>query len=213
MKLKKIASLMLAGVMAVSMLAGCSGKGNDSNNNGNNTTVDTSVLGVDGIVSLLDEDTTKSVKFSADNSLQNALNKVVSEIGTQIVSTDMNSQKSNIVERIVEVAEIENFQGGNQFALQAMKKKDADPQTLVDLYIIPAADMSEKMANNVFASDIDDLIANVNIKDRSSIEDDGSYYKFSFNSNVAAVKVMSTDGFAGYVAVVTLICTSAEAKV
>ena len=213
MKLKKIASLMLAGVMAVSMLAGCSGKGNDSNNNGNNTTVDTSVLGVDGIVSLLDEDTTKSVKFSADNSLQNALNKVVSEIGTQIVSTDMNSQKSNIVERIVEVAEIENFQGGNQFALQAMKKKDADPQTLVDLYIIPAADMSEKMANNVFASDIDDLIANVNIKDRSSIEDDGSYYKFSFNSNVAAVKVMSTDGFAGYVAVVTLTCTSAEAKV
>ena len=35
MKLKKIASLMLAGVMAVSMLAGCSGKGTDDKNDGN----------------------------------------------------------------------------------------------------------------------------------------------------------------------------------
>ena len=39
MKLKKIASLMLAGVMAVSMLAGCSGSTTDDNtNNGNDNT-------------------------------------------------------------------------------------------------------------------------------------------------------------------------------
>ena len=38
MKLKKIASLMLAGVMAVSMLAGCSGKSNNNENNGQNQT-------------------------------------------------------------------------------------------------------------------------------------------------------------------------------
>ena len=213
MKLKKIASLMLAGVMAVSMLAGCSGNGGNGGDNNNDDVVDTSVLGVDGIVSLLDEDTTKSVTFSADNSLQNALNKVVSEIGTQIVSSDMSAQKSNIVNRIVDVAEIGNFRGGNRFDLQAMKDKEADPQTLVDLFIIPAADVSEKMANNVFATSIDELIADVNIQDRSAIDSDGNYYKFSFESNVAAVKVMSTDGFAGYVAVVTLTCTSAEAKV
>ena len=152
MKLKKIASLALAGVMAVSMLAGCSGNGGNGGDNNNDDVVDTSVLGVDGIVSLLDEDTTKSVTFSADNSLQNALNKVVSEIGTQIVSSNMSAQKSNIVNRIVDVAEIENFRGGNRFDLQAMKDKEADPQTLVDLFIIPAADVSEKMANNVFAT-------------------------------------------------------------
>ena len=34
MKLKKIASLALAGLMAVSMLAGCSGKGSDNSGNG-----------------------------------------------------------------------------------------------------------------------------------------------------------------------------------
>ena len=45
MKLKKIASLMLAGVMAISMLAGCSGKSTDDNNNGqeNNGTQTTGV--------------------------------------------------------------------------------------------------------------------------------------------------------------------------
>ena len=36
MKLKKIASLMLAGVMAVSMLAGCSNGNNGGNNGGDN---------------------------------------------------------------------------------------------------------------------------------------------------------------------------------
>ena len=48
MKLKKIASLMLAGVMAVSMLAGCAGKPVDDNkdddNTGNNTVSYSSML-------------------------------------------------------------------------------------------------------------------------------------------------------------------------
>ena len=39
MKLKKIASLMLAGVMAVSMLAGCSGNGSNNNNNNDETVI------------------------------------------------------------------------------------------------------------------------------------------------------------------------------
>ena len=41
MKLKKIASLMLAGVMAVSMLAGCSGKGNGNDGEPENPVVPT----------------------------------------------------------------------------------------------------------------------------------------------------------------------------
>ena len=49
MKLKKIASLMLAGVMAVSMLAGCNTASNGGNNNddGQNQTTPTNSKVVD----------------------------------------------------------------------------------------------------------------------------------------------------------------------
>ena len=47
MKLKKIASLMLAGVMAVSMLAGCSGKSNDGKDEPENPVVPTTGIVAD----------------------------------------------------------------------------------------------------------------------------------------------------------------------
>ena len=50
MKLKKIASLALAGVMAVSMLAGCEGgKGNNNNNPDNGQPVITTTPVVDAV--------------------------------------------------------------------------------------------------------------------------------------------------------------------
>ena len=56
MKLKKIASLMLAGVMAVSMLAGCSGKGNGNDGEPENPVVPTT-----GVVAYAND------SLSADN--------------------------------------------------------------------------------------------------------------------------------------------------
>ena len=92
MKLKKIASLMLAGVMAVSMLAGCSGNGSNSGNNGNgnNTVVEP---GTPSIVTAFndgqDEDNKVKVTFSSNASLDAALKKAVENSGdyTQVVTT------------------------------------------------------------------------------------------------------------------------------
>ena len=76
MKLKKIASLALAGVMAVSMLAGCSEKtGDDTTDGDNNGTVATSP-----VVSAVN-DAQDKIDFTSDNSLTNALKKAVAEIG------------------------------------------------------------------------------------------------------------------------------------
>ena len=80
MKLKKIASLMLAGVMAVSMLAGCSNNGgNNNNNNNDDPVVNTGLTG--SVIAALDEDTTKNVTFSANSNLQAVLEKVVKNVG------------------------------------------------------------------------------------------------------------------------------------
>ena len=74
MKLKKIAALALAGVMAVSMLAGCAGKGTDDK-------TDMSKLGA-AVVSELAKATTDKVTFTADNSLTDAVTALKAKYGT-----------------------------------------------------------------------------------------------------------------------------------
>ena len=80
MKLKKIASLMLAGVMAISMLAGCSGKGE--------TKPEEPATGVNAntVIAALDKDTTKNVTFTASASLQATAEKAVTYVNDGVVS-------------------------------------------------------------------------------------------------------------------------------
>ena len=81
MKLKKIASLMLAGIMAVSMLTACGGNtvSDGENNNG------TVVVPTSSIVTAVNngQDATNKVKieFTSDASLDAALTKAVDAIG------------------------------------------------------------------------------------------------------------------------------------
>ena len=74
MKLKKFAALALAGVMAVSMLAGCAGKGTDDK-------TDMSKLGA-AVVAALSSDTTKTVTVTSNNELANAVNALKAKYGT-----------------------------------------------------------------------------------------------------------------------------------
>lgn len=89
MKLKKIAALALAGVMAVSMLAGCAGKGTDDK-------TDMSKLGA-AVVSELAKATTDKVTFTADNSLTDAVTALKAKYGTNY---DLDTMK------IVELSEV-----------------------------------------------------------------------------------------------------------
>ena len=82
MKLKKIASLMLAGIMAVSMLAAC-GEGTGNNNGGASSqpTAPTSTTTTD-LYKKLDEDNQKNISALADTDLDSALAAAVDRIGT-----------------------------------------------------------------------------------------------------------------------------------
>ena len=78
MKLKKIASLALAGVMAISMLAGCSGKTENNENNGDqNQVVAASVA--DYANSLLSSAQKNVFEFENSSDLTAALKKVASD--------------------------------------------------------------------------------------------------------------------------------------
>ena len=81
MKLKKIASLMLAGIMAVSMLTACGGKTvNDGENNNGTVVVPTSSI-VTAVNNGQDATNKVKIEFTSDASLDAALAKAVDAIG------------------------------------------------------------------------------------------------------------------------------------
>ena len=209
MKLKKIASLMLAGVMAVSMLAGCSGNGNGGNGGEGEGQVNTDTLSVEAIVAEMEKDTTDKVTFSADASLQNALNKVLNEMGSNI------SNEVKVATRVAEIADID-YAASGAFDYSQLMKKDADPQTVIYAGVIKATgDHSEKWANAQFADMADQLVSSVVEYENSGIPTsvDDEYYKYAYEAKVATAKFENSDGYTGYVAVMTLTATSSAAKV
>ena len=90
MKLKKIASLMLAGVMAVSMLAGCNGAPVDDNTGDNNGNVVTPTSIVTAVNNGQSATNRVKIDFTADAALDSALTKAVKSIGDRWDSTGLN---------------------------------------------------------------------------------------------------------------------------
>ena len=211
MKLKKIASLMLAGVMAVSMLAGCSGNGNGGNGGEGEGQVNTDDLSAASIIAELNEDTTEKVTFSADSSLENALNKTVSVVGFNALG-----DADYVASTTADIAELELVR---VFTFpKAEKDDDLDVETRIWSAYIPAIDLSEKAAVDAFAALVDGKVEDL-VKynqcltaSKDKVADGDTYTKYSYTGNIAVVKVEDiTTGYTGYVGVVTVTCTPAEA--
>src|SRR5699024_293669 len=100
MKLKKIASLMLAGVMSVSMLTACGSNGNTGNgNNGNEnpdpTPATTSV--VDAVNKGQSAANAVKIDFTVNSELDNALAKAVSVYGNDADEDIMGITNTGVV--------------------------------------------------------------------------------------------------------------------
>ena len=98
MKLKKIASLMLAGIMAVSMLAGCKSDSANGNNNDDNTVV---VPSTSAVVTALNNgqsaDNDVKVAFSSNASFDAALKKAVENAGNYDDGDDVLTELLNLL--------------------------------------------------------------------------------------------------------------------
>ena len=97
MKLKKIASLMLAGVMAVSMLAGCSGKTEGEEKPGD----DVVVVPETGIVAEVNNGQSKNneakVDFTSNTSLDVALTSAVKAFGEDSYYDNLTKRVANLL--------------------------------------------------------------------------------------------------------------------
>ena len=204
MKLKKIASLMLAGVMAVSMLAGCSGKDGDGGNDGNKPVV-TSGVDAAGVIAKLDKDTTKKVEFSASSSLQSGLTVYVDSLGDHAFIANAVDDNIGYLAWIADLDIVDDF------------ADDDAAETRIFAGVLPA-DVSDTYAVRMIANDLDLVIGGLNLPDSSiddniDIADGQEYTKYDYTGSVAVVKVEGTLGLNGYVYAYTITRTPSDAKV
>ena len=203
MKLKKIASLALAGIMAVSMLAGCS-NGNGGND-GETVVVPSDMTGK--VIAALDEDTTKNVTFQADASLQTVLEKVVKNKGTSVSAVTL-----------AELQKVEPNLVGDDQLVAIGNKNDKDTATAAsktDKYTFVMNNgwtdgASEEYIAKEIASKIDNAVASGKIGETKKSQtftyaDDDFHYEFNYTGDVAVAEVTDTvTGVTSYVAVCTI---------
>ncbi len=216
MKLKKIASLALAGVMAVSMLAGCSGKGNNSGNNNGNGVVTATGVNADTVIAALTDATTEAVKVTASSELQNELETVVKYLGDSSFSIgDVNDNFSEAAMAYFTGVEYVN---GFDFIDEDNYKK---AQTVIFTHAtsnIVGNDVDDTMSKLAIARDIDVAIDNLQMKENSlnegePVEDGDEYYTFNYTAELAVVKISNAAGQTAYVYACTVTCTPSAATV
>ena len=215
MKLKKIASLMLAGVMAVSMLAGCSN--GTKPDDGEKEPVVTGLTGE--VVAALDEDTTKAVSFTSDSNLDNVVAKYVQKNGTDSVRKINASALNAIDDEVSKETEFTwpNSVNNKDSAERAAKEANV---TIVVPNNTVAAGASRDYAVKQIAKAIDDAVENLNLKDDTvifniDIDGDGEaeqfWYDYSYAGNLSVTEVKdATTGVVSYVAVFTVTRTAAQ---
>lgn len=180
MKLKKIASLVLAGLMAVSMLAGCGD--NSSNNNGTVVEPGNSTIIVDAANDAQDPANKVKVTFTSDAKLLSALQDAI-----ELKAVDFDG--------------IRMLTGANVVAqLPTLKATDTSPDEVVETMLVvrevrdalnetAAAKMAGKVVNEI----VEDLKKNT-LNDNATAGT--KYYAYSYEGTI--VMASSTD-IAGHV--------------
>ena len=216
MKLKKIASLMLAGIMAVSMLAGCSGKGNNSGNNNGNGVVTATGVNADTVIAALKDATTEAVKVTASSELQNELETVVKYLGDS--SFSIGSVDDDFSENAVAI-----FTGVDY--VEVFDVDDEDNYKKAQTVIFTGAtssvvgnDVDDTVSKLAIARSIDFAIDELEMNENSlnegaAVEDGTDYYTFNYTAELAVVEVSDAAGRTTYVYACTVTCTPSAATV
>ena len=215
MKLKKIASLMLAGVMAVSMLTAC-GEGKTDPENPDNPVV----VPETGIVAAVNNgqnaDNDVKITFTSDSTLDAALASAVKAFGEEQKSSDLYT-------RIMALTGIEGnmdlISGGmhqyngmlhgdhvagewlaNHFN-EAEDKANGDVVTALETVVINSTNkLTEEMAMKQVASEIDSKIDKLNATSykKGTTLGGQKYCDYSYTGNVSMVKVVKADSTVNY---------------
>ena len=213
MKLKKFAAMMLAGVMAVSMLAGCSGKGTNGGNNGEAVVPSTSSI-VTAFNNGQDKDNKVKVTFTANSELDAALQKAVAMQGENVNEATTESNIGKLIGVGGTLAANGTFTLNNWNVLSTKATKDGQVDTAMDVEVYGNKTYwTEADALNTAARAIDDVIADLTDSTRKGTAEGDKYYDYSYTGTVSMVKVDKANGTSSYVVAYTITRTATEGKV
>ena len=215
MKLKKIASLMLAGVMAASMLAGCSGNngsGNNGNNGGEITVPSTSAI-VDAFNDGQDPDNDIKITFTSDSALESVLKQAVK---MSDYNEDFQDQSGNTVTNAdVILANIQALTGKAYDALFTINNvdqaKDKMVKTELNVITCNSSDYyTEDFALKNIAKTVDEKIADLLVDNMNGKKDGEQYFSFSYTGAVSMVADAEEDGTTTWYIAYTITQTAAQ---
>ena len=213
MKLKKIASLALAGIMAVSMLAGCNKGGNDNGSSSSEVTVTT------GIVDTLNNNQNKNndvkVEFTSNSALDTALSAAVKDSAATVTV-------ANLARRMYSYNPITAWNQGSAsasynfynddnivaFTSAGVSNEKVNPVTLVKCYIVTSAQAwneanAIKLAVAQMDEDIatltaDDVDADQKVNGKPLTTANNKYHEYDYAGNVSMVSEDNGDGTTTY---------------
>lgn len=206
MKLKKIVSLALAGVLAVSMLAGCSGKGTGNGGDGEVVIPSDSSI-VSAVNNGQSANNKVKINFTSDADLDAALAKAV------------NLNRDNLEKNVLYLTGIKENPTKKETNGLFGDRTNAEVQTVVDkkqvkdgtvytvLEVEPLFAMTEEAALKMAAKTIDDAVAELvatTYKDSGDdkTKDGDNYLDFTYTGNVSLVSVENYGRTAYYMAYV-----------
>ena len=217
MKLKKIASLMLAGVMAISMLAGCS-------NNGE-TKPEEPATGVNAttVIAALNKDTTKNVTFAASAELQKTLEDAIKYKGTgsydqvtsgilSLIDTDLNTSSRLPVAGNDNIAdESEGKEQSFTFIVSVNDAQDYTEKYVVNELAKKIDNQNVCLNNNSQAASWNSLCVKTPIYEETVNGNKSEYYyAFSYTADVAVATASNTKGETVTYAAVTVTRTPSK---
>ena len=186
MKLKKIASLMLAGIMAVSMLAGCK----TASNNGNGGEGEGNVTPTSTTASVLREslngEARRNVTAVSDGDLDAALKSAVADYCA-------NSTIQSVLGK-TDLVDVRGFElgkaviGENKNSIEGLKADSKKDVTAVEVYGIDKS-MSDKWVLEKLAERINAYCDDDSLPDKSANQE----YDYKYEISASIVSVDSND--------------------
>ena len=212
MKLKKIAALALAGVMAVSMLAGCAGKGTDDKN-------DTTDLS-SAVIAQLSSDTTKKVTFTKSTDLDNAITAALKKYGNSNMTYTLSADALHTVNDEISAASTLTglVKDENLTKKENVEQNLAAASMTVSVPNAAAAGSSANYAVKTMAAAIDEAVKKLtNAPAQSGVYtlDEVDYrITYSYTGNVSVHTETDEDtGIVSYYLVYTITRTGTAAEV
>ena len=217
MKLKKIASLMLAGIMAVSMLAGCK-SGSNGNDTNNDVTPSTSSI-VEAMNNGQSATNKVKVTFTSNPSVEAGLTKVLKGLGDAAATTnDVTLTKALAAQVGISASDewtMNDFAAGDgnksgETTLANPDGVDGRVRTLIWAYGVDNV-QSEEAARRVAVSNLDSGVISKLVDttfESKSTKDGDKYADYSYTGTIDMVTVTNTDGTTDYFVAYTLTQTS-----